>query len=456
MLSRLNLNQRLLLITTFGVLATTLVAVFLAYQIFGQMMRKRFEEKMNLLVRHLVSTAILGIIFHERTTLEKLSRTILQEEEVTAVIIEDAKGQILVKVGEPSIEDLLLKRAIRPEVPQESLIFSTRKEPRLYGWVKIYYTIAPFEKHMRLLLWRALGAGLILALAVDLFLYFWVTRAITYPLKDLLHAVKRLQEGELSFKARPGNLPEVKTLSQAFSEMVTSLKESQEALVRSYEEMAKNQTLAEIGRCSLMIAHELKNPLGIIKGSLDILRKEEVPAEIKAQMFSYIEEEIKRIDHLIKNFLIFARPKKLKLEKINLLSLLKTLKERISAEMPGKFFEIKGQDTTFIGDFFWLEQAFYNLIRNAYEAGADKVWCQIKQEENKIILEIKDNGPGIPEEKLKEIFKPFYTDKTKEGTGLGLAIVEQIISLHNGNIEVQNHPEGGAIFRIIFPLKRNS
>ena len=455
MLRRLSLNQRLLLITTLGVLATTLVAVFFAYQIFGQMMRQRFEEKMELLMRHLVSSAILGIIFRDRPNLERLSRVILQEEEVKAVVIEDARGRVLVKLGTPSEKDLLLKRPVKPALTSENLVFSAREEIKPYGWVKIYYTTAPFERHMRVLLRRTLLAGLVLALLVDLLLYLLVTRAVTRPLEDLLQAVKRLKEGELVFEPRPVELPEVRTLAEAFSEMVASLKASREELARSYQEMARNQTLAEIGRCSLMIAHELKNPLGIIKGSLDILRKEEVSPEIKGQMFDYIEDEIRRIDHLIKNFLVFARPKKLKFEEVALKGLLEGIRQRFKTELPEKKFLIEGEEVRLWGDVFWLEQAFYNLVRNAYEAGADTVWCHLKPQGGLVEIEIRDNGPGIPEDRLEEIFKPFFTDKVKGGTGLGLAIVDQIITLHGGRVEAANHPEGGAVFRVLLPLKES-
>lgn len=450
-----SLNLRLFIITTFGVLGTMTVVLFFSYHSFEQMMTARFEEKIQFLSRHLASSAILALAFKDQRALLRLAEGVLKEDEVTGVVIEDAQGRMLVKLGTPSPKDRRVEKEVVSRVPEEGLIFGTTTQKlQPLGKVIIYFSTEEFKKRMKHLLFQSVGVGLILALVIDFFLYFLVSRAVTTPLKALLEGVRRIKAGELRFDPPQVSLTEVRELAQAFAEMVDSLKKSREALARSYEEMLRNKTLAEVGRFSLMIAHEIKNPLGIIKGALDLLRKEEMNPEIKSQMLSYIEEEIHRIDTLIQSFLTFARPKKLNFEELDLCELLEMVVKRAAVEYgEGKVHFSCTGPLPFKGDSFWLEQSFFNLIKNAFEAGGKNVWVEVAKKDQRLIVKVWDDGPGIPEEKRQEIFKPFYTDKTKGGTGLGLPIAEQIITLHGGKIEVEEAPTGGALFRITFPYE---
>ncbi len=448
------LNARLFLITTLGVLGTMVVVLFFSYRSFEQMMAARFQEKIRFLLRHLSSSAILALAFRDEKALARLAGVVFREEGVTGVVIEDAAGKVLVRLGEPGPKDLRLTKMVVSKVPEEGLVFGGERGPKTLGRVVIYFSTSAFKRRMRRLLFQSIAVGLFLALLIDLLLYFLVSRAVTTPLKSLLDGVKRVQAGELSFNTPRVSLSEVRELSEAFAEMVNSLKESRAALARSYEEMLRNKTLAEVGHFSLMIAHEIKNPLGIIKGALDLLRKEEVSPEIRAQMISYIEEEVSRIDSLVKSFLAFARPKKLRFEPLELAELLEMVARKAGLEHGKTQVHLNLKDRPKIrGDASWLEQVFFNLIKNAFEAGAKNVWLELEEEGEKVLVKIYDDGPGIPDEKKKEVFKPFYTEKTKGGMGLGLAIAEQIIKLHGGSIRLEDHPKGGALFSVILPKK---
>lgn len=447
------LNARLFLITTLGVLGTMVVVLFFSYRSFEQMMAARFQEKIRFLLRHLSSSAILALAFRDEKALARLAEVVFREEGVTGVVIEDATGRVMVRVGEPGPKDLRLAKMVVSKVPEEGLVFGGERGPKALGRVVIYFSTSAFERRMRRLLFQSIAVGLFLALLIDLLLYFLVSRAVTTPLKSLLDGVKRVQAGELSFDPPKVSLSEVRELSEAFAEMVNSLRESRAALARSYEEMLRNRTLAEVGRFSLMIAHEIKNPLGIIKGALDLLRKEEVSPEIRSQMISYIEEEVSRIDNLVKSFLTFARPKKLRFEPLELAELLEMVARKAGLEHQGQVHLNLRNRPKIRGDASWLEQVFFNLIKNAFEAGAKNVWLELGEEKEAVLVKIYDDGPGIPDEKKKEVFKPFYTEKTKGGIGLGLAIAEQIIKLHGGSILLEDHPGGGALFIVIFPKK---
>jgi len=450
---KLNLNLRLFLITTLGVIATMSVVLGFSYRTFDKMMKKNFHEKIEFIVRQLESSAILALAFQDKITLKKLAENVLREEVILAIEIYGRNNKKLISIGRKNREAFKIEKTIiTSSLSQEEFLTSLPRKSIFLGRIVLYYTDVPIKKKMQLLFLRSLLAGILLSILIDLTLYFLVSKAITDPLKELVKRVRHVQKGNLEFLPLEVSLPEVKELSQAFGEMVDSLLKSRKALAESYEKMLKNKTLAEIGKFSLLIAHEIKNPLGIIKGSLDILKKENIDPEVKKQMLSYIEEEVSRINDLVQNFLTFARPKKLNFEKINLAELLRSLSKKLTTDKTKNIHLLITDDLTIIGDYYWLERVFINLIQNSFEVGAKNIWIKAEKREGEIRLYFEDDGPGIPEEKRSEIFKPFYTGKIKGGIGLGLAIVDQIVSFHKGKIEIGESQKGGALFVLKFPL----
>jgi signal transduction histidine kinase len=255
---------------------------------------------------------------------------------------------------------------------------------------------------------------------------------------------------------------EERELLEAFSNQ-TALAISRALIYRDMslkdKQIMQAEKMVAIGELAAGIAHEIRNPLGIITGSAETVRKH-ADRKIREEMTNYILGESKRINGLINTFLDFARTKEPKLVSCDLREVLektllllspqaKTLGVEIKKEIPQKLLQVSI-------DADQMRQAFPNLGVNALEAmpqgGVLKVTV-LENAKGKIMLRFSDTGKGIPKEVQAKVFDPFFT--TKEGkTGLGLSIVHRIITQHGEDISVEGEEGRGSIFTISLPLER--
>jgi signal transduction histidine kinase len=223
------------------------------------------------------------------------------------------------------------------------------------------------------------------------------------------------------------------------------------------KQIMQAEKMAAIGELAAGIAHEIRNPLGIITGSAETVRKHE-DQKIREEMTSYILEESKRINGLVSTFLDFARPKEPKLMSCDLREVLektllllspqaKTLGVEIKKEIPQKPLHVSIDPDQ-------MRQAFTNLGVNALEAmpngGILKVMV-LENARDKVLVRFSDTGKGIPKEVQTKVFDPFFTTKDG-GTGLGLSIAHRIITHHGGDINVEGGEGKGSTFTIALPL----
>jgi signal transduction histidine kinase len=178
-------------------------------------------------------------------------------------------------------------------------------------------------------------------------------------------------------------------------------------------------------------------------------------------MIIYIEDEIKRLNKLIEDFLIFARPSEVKLRMIDLNRLSKDVVARAEYLDTNKglrvYDEIPEEECEANADPELLTGALWNIVKNSCEAtnGKGRVWVRAYQNGTFWMMEVEDDGVGVSEENKDRIFEPFFTTKAK-GTGLGLTFASQVIAAHGGQIQVERSKEGGALFRIKIPRRVES
>ena len=214
--------------------------------------------------------------------------------------------------------------------------------------------------------------------------------------------------------------------------------------------MQQQEHLAKLGTMAATVAHEIRNPLNIIQGTNDLLKKKY--GRSSDELFSYIPEEIKRLSILIDNFLNFAKTPRLHIEKKSLRYLI----ERIDLSLDRRdkqrvVFNKAHWDMEFSTDHSLLEQVMSNLLKNALQASTDTDEVRvdlIHLRRGRVKIEIKDHGEGIPVENLNKIFDPFFTTKD-QGTGLGLAISKRIIDQLNGTLQVQSLKNQGTLAEVI-------
>jgi signal transduction histidine kinase len=225
------------------------------------------------------------------------------------------------------------------------------------------------------------------------------------------------------------------------------------------KQIMQAEKMAAIGELAAGIAHEIRNPLGIITGSAETVRKNE-DRKIREEMTDYILEESKRINGLISTFLDFARPKEPKLVSCDLRGVLEKTLLLISPQAKTLGVEIKKvipQEPLQVSiDPDQMRQAFTNLGVNALEAmprgGVLKVTV-LENTRGKVSIQFSDTGKGVPKEVQSKVFDPFFTTK-EGGTGLGLSIAHRIITQHEGDIRVEGEEGRGSIFTISLPLER--
>ncbi len=223
------------------------------------------------------------------------------------------------------------------------------------------------------------------------------------------------------------------------------------------ENLHMNERLAAMGRVVASIAHEIRNPLGIIRSSAELLLRRAGEADPRTSgILQAIFDEAVRLSQTVNDFLDYARPRRPRQDQVDLSQVL----EQVLAFQAGELerLEVEAEldleaNMTVKGDKDLLYRALYNLVANALQSlngrGALR-FVGRRRPDNTIELSVIDSGPGFPPEAMPRLLDPFFTTKDS-GTGLGLPIVNSIITSHGGVLELENTPEGGAAARVILP-----
>ena len=252
--------------------------------------------------------------------------------------------------------------------------------------------------------------------------------------------------------------------TELYRELAERLSETNRRLERAQAEARRSERLAALGQLSAGLAHEIRNPLGVIKGSAEMLnQKLQQSDELARELAGYIVSEVNRLSELVTEFLDFARPLHAEVHPADLTALLDRVLKTVADRWKGNPVKVERNYAENLPltplDESLSEQAFLNLVQNAYEAmeetgGTLRVEVKPARQKDRDGVEVRlsDSGPGVPGNLRDEIFNPFVTTK-KTGVGLGLSIVSKIIDGHQGTIRVENSPQGGAVFALFFPLE---
>ena len=218
------------------------------------------------------------------------------------------------------------------------------------------------------------------------------------------------------------------------------------------ENVLKKDKLHTIGELSSRLAHDLQNPLSIITNTLEILKLKQPQLDEKTkESYDRIERAASRMSQQIKDVLNYVRTSNLVLEQASLVSLLKSVIDDI--EVPeGIKINLPTEDVLVYGDIKQLEIVFANLIANSIQAIEEKgkIMIQASETDGDVVIDVIDNGSGIPKEDLPHVFEPLFTTK-QNGTGLGLASCKSIIENHGGFIECSSIVGKGTVFTIKMP-----
>jgi signal transduction histidine kinase len=456
------IHIRILLAAFLLISATTFTLGYIGANIAHQFAQRRFVEHISFLAKYLALNAELGILIDDRSMLRRLAVNLMSERDVVGVAILDSHNKELIRIPEatsgsfPVMETPVFLTESREE--SKAFEYNEGAKDSLIGKVRIIYSTDGIDQlwgtMITYFIWLAAG---LTGLAVLIF--YFISRSLVAPVKGLAQAARRVAQGDLNLRALPGSLPETRELAVAFNVMLDSLEGNRRSLEEANEQMRRQKTLAEMGKFSLIIAHEFKNPLSIIKSSLDVLKNDFALSSENTMVF-YIEDEIVRLNRLIGDFLTFARPVAPSFCHTDLNALLKEIVTRFELQKAGTPCEIRSHIPSApcyaYVDPDLLIRAIGNVIKNAFEANGGK--CVVQVTATRLIdawtIEIADDGEGIAPENIDKIFNPFFTTRAK-GAGLGLAYASQAIKTHGGVISAENRKEGGALFRVEIPVSQD-
>ncbi len=235
-------------------------------------------------------------------------------------------------------------------------------------------------------------------------------------------------------------------------------KRAQERL-RLKEQLDRAAHLSSLGEMAAVISHEIRNPLGIIFSSAELLKKKMSKIEPANTIPDIIVEESTRLNNIITDFLNYARPRSPRFAPCRVEDVLEKNKTFLAPQLENDGYDLQisldGNLPEVMADSNMLYQAFLNIFINALQAmpGGGKISILVQPVEGAVQVSFTDQGPGVAEELLQKIWDPYFTTKEK-GTGLGLGIVKNIIDAHGGDIRIDNISEGGARFIVRLPLDR--
>ncbi|OHB27996.1 MAG: histidine kinase [Desulfuromonadaceae bacterium GWC2_58_13] len=244
--------------------------------------------------------------------------------------------------------------------------------------------------------------------------------------------------------------------AQRLEESYAKLHEQADLVLEIEEQLRRADRLSALGELSAGLAHEIRNPLGSIRGTAEILKDGIDPADKRYEFAQILIKEVDRLNRVVQDFLDFSRPAAARRESFDVLEVLRDVltltRQPTQKNQVRVVFEGEGA-LKVPGDREQLKQAFLNLVLNALQAmpAGGTLTVSAGAEAGEAQIRFADTGQGIPEESLDRIFNPFFTTRS-EGTGLGLAITHRIVQGHGGRIEVESRPGEGAIFTLHLPL----
>ena len=226
-------------------------------------------------------------------------------------------------------------------------------------------------------------------------------------------------------------------------------------LQNSFEQIKRADRLSAIGQLSAGLAHEIRNPLASIDGAAEILQENSIDASIRKETVGIIRKECSRLNRLLTGLLDFARPRTPEWHTIDVPHMLDSVIQLLShSSAKGISFsaEVGARLPKIHGDPEQIRQVILNLAINAAQAmpAGGEVRLVARREDSDVVVDVIDEGEGVPEENIEKIFDPFFTTK-HDGTGLGLSVVHRIVAQHHGSVSARKNAGRGMTFTLMLP-----
>ncbi len=492
--TRLSLRMRFIYSFVFVIILTIFILSLANHFRWNRNYLRQVRDEGLILTQTLAQGSIDPIIRNDYYTLNEYVTSLIEKKNIAYVVITDRHDRVLAQSADaldiiPAEIIRNVKGIVSPYLLQTyfSPILKTRVndisvpvriDSQKWGTVQVGFSLEHLRAEIVKNIFVVILTGFVsvfIGIAVALIL----SRFVTDPIEKFVRSMKTIAAGDLEQEIQIDTTTEFSVLARSFNQMADSLRESQEELKKTYQQLMQKEKMAALGELTARIAHEIKNPLGIIKGSAQILVNEHEKDDVKIEVGGYIIEEVNRLDAKVRELLNHARPQTPALQETDINEVL---------EKSIQFFEsqrLEEKKIRIIREFYpampvllldseQVRQIVLNLMINAYEAMPDggeiriaTAWTapsvhngsiptsgrESSRKERKngsVVVKIIDTGTGIPAEDRSKVFDPFFTTREK-GTGLGLSTVNRIIENHRGTIEMSSRLGEGTEFTITFP-----
>lgn len=414
--------------------------------------------------------------------IERVFAPLRQYGMASTLTVYDADGSVVYSTNASQcMQPSSVKNSIRSKRSNSrihgSRIFASAVLSGVRGRKRLMETGFPLTEYN--LIWLEMGHNFIVfcilifffGVCASIFLNFRIFR----PLEKVSSEISRVAAGDYSRNITYPSLDEIGVLARSFNHMVGKLKTAMEKnarhkqeleetvervtrkLTEKQKELIHKEKLASIGQLTAGIAHEINNPLSGILMQIQLF-KESVSDDQSKVNLTETEAEIKRCRNIIHNLLLFSRKDSSKKE---LFSFTPYIRDTITSLQRGSFSEYSdtvsielslcSEEPKVLLNSDEMRQVIRNLLTNAAQAmnGKGKIRIQTRTTETHCILTVEDNGPGIAENNIDNIFDPFFTSKKAgHGTGLGLSVSYGIVQGHSGSISAANRSDGGTVFTV--------
>ena len=302
------------------------------------------------------------------------------------------------------------------------------------------------------------ATGIVAALAISLLLSARIVR----PLHELSEEVEQLSNGNLDYRFKEDKHGSLSSFAATLNHMADSIQQRDVQIQKNTQEMMEAKRLANLGQLAAGVAHEINNPLGAITVYAHLLDENLDTDNPACENIRKIIREADRCKGIVRDLLGYSRQGGPRKETADINAICTDALNLASQQTIFSHIEVERHFSAGLPpadvDVSQMEQVLINILINAAEAmrgeGPIEIATAMDEENDRILIKITDEGPGIPPEHLERIFEPFFTNKpTGRGTGLGLAISTGIVESHGGSIEAVNNPSGGATFIVALPVK---
>jgi two-component system NtrC family sensor kinase len=362
---------------------------------------------------------------------------------------------------------------------------------KVLGVLDLVLDFDPIDREVSNIQYRAMLSTGISVILVGLFIVFFTRRFVDKPIRRLIEGTRAVSAMQLDRPIEVKTSGELGELGRSFNFMREQLKDAMDEISRftqnleskvterteqlktAHQKLLQSDRLASLGQLSASVAHEINNPLsGVLNLSMlmqRILRDDGIPPDRVPEFRKYLSQvihETSRVGRIVSDLLAFSRRSKPQKAPADINGIIEMTRSVVSHKLKLANVEVSKALDERLPELFCdrsqMQQVVMNLLLNAAEAvhnrpdGKVSILTRLSPSREAIVMEIQDNGEGIPQENLPKIFDPFFTTKEEgKGVGLGLTVVYGIVAAHGGEIEVQSTVGSGTLFRVTLPLSES-